>query len=271
MRRLTLALISAVSVIAFTQMASSADLGRPAYQAPPQPPAPLFSWTGFYIGGSLGARFTDITWTTTAIGSPLGPPDPTTSPVSVFDSSSFRGGGYVGYNWQFSPLWVAGIEGDLAWADNSKTLGGIPGTFGTGGEGVGPGAAALDSSQVKLGWDGSIRGRIGYLIMPTFLLYATGGAAWQHVDINASCNGSPTNDSWCVAVRNESASAVQTGWTVGGGIEAAIWGNWLARVEYRYADFGDINHTFFAGTVDQVVTSVSLKTHTILGGLAYKF
>ena len=226
MHRSTIAAIAAVSTIALTQIASAADLPRKAPAYAPPPPAPVFSWTGFYIGGSLGGRWTDVTWTTTAIGDNQAPPDPTTSPAS-FDSSSFRGGGYLGYNWQFAPLWVVGIEGDVAWADNSKTLAGIPGTFGPTGLGVGPGAAALDSSNVKLGWDASLRGRIGFLITPTWLLYATGGAAWQHVDINASCSGmgGTGNASWCVVARDENVSSVKTGWTIGGGIEGAFWGN----------------------------------------------
>jgi outer membrane immunogenic protein len=270
MKRLAMIAVGLGAVTSSPVMAADMPVKAPAYTPPVVAP---FSWTGFYIGGSLGGRWTDITWATTAIGDNQAPPDPTTSPAS-FDSSSFRGGGYLGYNWQFAPLWVVGIEGDVAWANNSKTRGGIPGTFGPTGLGVGPAAAGLDSSEVKLGWDASLRGRIGFLITPTWLLYATGGAVWQHVDINASCSGlgGQGNASWCALPgTTQNVSSVKTGWTIGGGIEAAFWGNWLARVAYRYADFGDINHTFFANTTDQVVMNASLKTHTALVGLAYKF
>jgi outer membrane immunogenic protein len=205
-----------------------------------------------------------------AIGDPLGPPDPTTTPAS-FNSSSFRGGGYLGYNWQVTAL-VIGLEADAAWGHNSKTLAGIPGTFGPSGLGVDAGAQAFDSSNVKLGWDGSLRGRIGYLITPTWLVYATGGVAWQQIDINATCTGSFFNSSWCVAPRNETASTTRTGWTVGGGIETLLWNNWLLRAEYRYADYGSINHTFFAGSgIDEVAMSQSLKTNIGLIGVGYKF
>jgi outer membrane immunogenic protein len=231
--------------------------------------APVASWTGFYGGVSVGARWADPTWSTTAI--PLVAPfgvDPTTTPAS-FDSTSVRVGGYFGYNWQLSPLWVVGIEGDIAWANSSKSLGGIPGTFGTAGTAAPASAALNDSSRVEVGSDGSIRGRLGYLVTPAWLVYATGGIAWQGVEVSATCNGALT--SWCVAARSETSSSTQTGWTIGGGLEGMFSGKWLARAEYRYADYGSFNHIFFAGTVDQVTTNQSLKTHTVLFGLAYKF
>lgn len=254
-------------MLALTQLTSAADLS-PLYKSL----APVVNrWTGFYVGGALGGRWTNSSWTTTAIGDPLGPADPTTTPAS-FNSSMFRAAGYLGYNWQFAPSWLLGLEADAGWAQKNTTLAGIPGTFGTGGQGVDLGATAFDGSSVKLGWDGSVRGRVGYLFTPTWLVYATGGVAWQHVDINATCNGSFFNASWCVAVRNETISTTAVGWTVGGGIETLLWNNWLLRAEYRYADYGNINHTFFADApIDQVIMTQSLRTNTGLLGLAYKF
>ena len=267
MIRLPLALCSVAVTIALTQLVSAADLA-PVYKSP----APIASnWSGFYVGGSLGGRWADSTWTTTAIGDPQGPADPTTTPAS-FNGSTFRIAAYLGYNWQFAPQWLVGLEADAGWAQRTITLAGIPGTFGTGGQGVDLGATAFDSSSVKLGWDGSLRGRIGFLVAPTWLLYATGGLAWQHVSINATCDGSFFNASWCVAVRNEAASTTRLGWTVGGGIETLFWNNWLLRAEYRYADYGSIDHGFFAdASIDQVVMTQSLRTNTGLVGLAYKF
>lgn len=247
--------------------AGAADLSsRPLYQ-----PISATNWTGLYAGASLGGRWSDVTWSTNAIGDPLGPPDPTTAPAS-FDSSSFRAGGYLGYNWQVAPLWVVGLEADGAWGQNKKTLAGIPGTFGSGGQGVDFGAQAFDSAESNLGWDASVRGRVGYLITPTWLVYATAGAAWQQVDLNASCNGSFFNSSWCVAVRNETVSKILTGWTVGGGIETQLWNHWLLRAEYRYADYGNFAHTFFNDSgIDEVAVTASVKTHTGSIGIAYKF
>src|SRR6516162_2915113 len=46
--------------------AMAADLGRPApapvYTKAP-PPVPVFTWTGFYIGGNIGAAWAQHNWT----------------------------------------------------------------------------------------------------------------------------------------------------------------------------------------------------------------
>jgi outer membrane immunogenic protein len=66
MRRSSIAAIATVFTIAFIGIAPAADLPRkaPVY-IPPAPP--VFSWTGFYVGAALGAKWADTTWTTTSI------------------------------------------------------------------------------------------------------------------------------------------------------------------------------------------------------------
>jgi outer membrane immunogenic protein len=271
-RHIGWALASVIS-LGFTGLGAASAADMPL-KARPMPVAidPGYNWTGFYVGASLGGRWSDDDWTTTATGLPLGPPDPF-SPTAKFHPSGVRAGGYAGYNWQVSPNWVFGIEGDAAWADNKTTVRGIPGTYGAGGFGGGPLAAtlALDSTRVREGADGSLRLRAGYLVSPSWLLYVTGGVAFQEVSMNASCLGSATNASWCIAVRDETASSTRVGWTVGGGAEVMISPNWLLRGEYRYADYGNLSHTFFAGTVDQVVANTRFHTNTATIGIAYKF
>jgi outer membrane immunogenic protein len=164
------------------------------------------------------------------------------------------------------------------------TRGGIPGTFGNGVNacdpfgiacgtpGIGaPGieAEGVDSATVKLGWDGTIRGKLGMLVTPTILFYGTGGAAFQQVSVSATCDGSAS--SWCFASRAQTFSSTRIGWTAGLGIEAEVYGNWIGKAEVRYADFGHFNNTFFAGTGDDVATSVHVQTVTALAGVAYKF
>jgi outer membrane immunogenic protein len=250
--------------------AFAADITSPVYKA--QSTAQAFNWNGVYAGVALGGRWPKADWTTTGIptGVPgqVQAPDPTTAFAS-FDSATFKAGGYLGYNFQIQSV-ILGLEGDIYWGHNSKTIAGIPGTFGTGGQGVGPAASLHDSANMTLGWDASIRGRVGYLVAPNWLVFATGGVGWQQIDVNATCDG--TLQSWCIAPRNETYSMTKIGWIVGGGVEALIWQNWLLRAEYRYADYGSIDHTFFAtAPSDFVVSSQSIKTHTALIGLAYKF
>ncbi|HEY0568571.1 MAG TPA: outer membrane protein [Xanthobacteraceae bacterium] len=253
MRRFALALLS-TTVLAggFAQVASAADLprGAPAYKAPMA--EPYSNWSGFYLGGSLGGRWSDADWATTRALAPIGG----TSPAS-YDSSSFRGGIYGGVNFQLSPMIVAGIEADIGWAKNESTRTGIPGL-----------TVNSDSTTLRQHWDSSVVGRLGVLVTPATLLYAVGGASWINVESNTTCS---IAGGYCLAARNQTNDTTRAGWTVGAGLETMLMGNWLARVEYRYADYGKIDNTFFAGTADTITVSEDLRTHTAKVGLAYKF
>jgi opacity protein-like surface antigen len=98
----------AASTIAFTHVASAADLPRkaPAY-APPPPPA-VHNWTGFYIGGHLGAARSKLK--TGALVSEAGEPDE----ITTENDTGLIAGGQLGYNWQ-AGQWVFGLEGDLGY------------------------------------------------------------------------------------------------------------------------------------------------------------
>jgi outer membrane immunogenic protein len=255
MRRFALALLSTTVLGAgFVQVASAADMparGRaPVYKAPVV--EPYSNWSGFYLGGSLGGRWSDVDWTTLT-PAPIGPSSP-----AAYDSSSFRAGIYGGVNFQLSPMIVAGIEADIGWADNESTRTGIPGL-----------STTADRTSVRQNWDGSVVGRLGVLVTPATLLYAAGGVSWIDVESNTNCAG--TAGSFCGVARNQTNETTRTGWTVGAGLETMLAGNWLARVEYRFADYGKIDNTFFAGTASAYTLSEDLVTHTAKVGLAYKF
>ncbi len=73
-------------------------------KAPPAPvyAAPLYNWTGFYLGGHLGGAFSD---------------NSTFNGLALSDSSArFMGGVQAGYDWQLSPMWVIGLEGQYSWS-----------------------------------------------------------------------------------------------------------------------------------------------------------
>jgi opacity protein-like surface antigen len=237
-------------------------------------PVLAYNWTGGYVGGAVADRWSTSSWNTSALSDGAGgfaAPDPTTSNVSNF-SAAFQGRLFSGYNWLFTKKWVAGFYGDVGFGDSRMTRGGIPGAFGNSdvlGFG-GTESETADSSSMKLGWDGTVRARLGMLIAPAVLFYGTAGVAFQQVSATASCDGSA--NSVCVfGAKSQTFSSTLTGWTVGGGIEGVISGNWLGRVEGRYADFGHYNNTFFAGTGDDVVTSIHVQTYTALAGITYKF
>ena len=221
--------------------------------------------TGAYGGLSLGGRALEADWTTTAVAGFA--VDPTTNTAS-YNSTAARVGGFLGHNWQVAPEWIAGIEIDLAYADNKKTNAGIPGTHGAVIGSPTADALANDSTSVRATWDGSLRGRIGALVNPAALLYLTGGVAWQNVEVNAACSGVA---GWCIMARSQTNTATRSGWTLGGGVEGTIAKNWQVRAEYRYADFGSKSVTFFPGTVDAVTADIKIRTHTAIVGLVFSF
>ncbi len=228
-----------------------AAMSLPASAAQP------YSWTGFYIGGDIGLRATQADWTTGPTF--FGVPD---VPFESYDSAGPRLGAFLGYNWQFAPRWVAGVEADLGWADNSarqpKWLPGVSG-------GIFIPTFSGDHSTVQTTWDGSLRARLGYLLTPSTLLYGTAGAAWQKFEWSAFCV-------LCgPAGLGGGDETTRAGWTVGGGVEMAITGNWLARGEYRYSDFGTFDQVMSIGGGPVAFFDVKLATHIFKFGLAYQF
>src|SRR5262249_49508476 len=140
-------LISSVAGIAFSFAASglafAADMPM---KAPPPVPAPVPTWTGWYVGGNLGASFghvkTDfnaapVTVTTIDGGTFT---SPGFTGTDILHPSGFIGGGQIGYNWQYSPLIVVGLEADFQGAlekdhntlgnnFSGQTTGGVPSNF----------------------------------------------------------------------------------------------------------------------------------------------
>lgn len=240
-------------------------------------PPPAFSWAGPYAGIALGWKWGDATWTTTST-SDLGGTIVDASSPAKFDPSAFRIGGYAGYNWQLGAF-VYGAEFDIAFADNTASRVGLPGCSIMCFPGApGPG---IDTSSVKMGWDASARARIGYLVTPDILLFATGGIAWQSIETTGLCQHSLVDPACTVAAGApldlQTNSEVLTGWTIGAGFESKVYGNWLLRGEYRYSDFGNLHGVFnFAAPgvpagADTHRYDLSVRTHIATIGLAYKF
>jgi outer membrane immunogenic protein len=272
-----------VLATAGSAMAANLAVKAPVYKAPVM--APAYDWTGFYVGAELGAKWANSAWTATSLQDAFPP-----GLVKTIDASSPRdyslfGGRFginAGYNVKYK-MWVYGIEADIAWTDVTSTQAGFPGLL------LFPGPGA-DLTSVRMRWDASVRGRLGFLVAPEFLLYATGGVAWQNIETAGTCQNS-VSDPLCVfsgpgaaPFLSQTNGVTRVGWTIGGGLEWKVYGSWLMRGEYRYSDFGTQSDVFFPGQptlffgaparfpgVDTYRDTLRLRTSIATFGVAYKF
>jgi outer membrane immunogenic protein len=181
---------------------------------PDRPSTPV--WAGFYIGAMVGP------WMANAKVS--GSPPPVSfdgiAVTSVFPSA------LVGYNVMIAPRWIVGVEGEIA--------------------------PNISTSDIDVEWTGAVRGRVGYLITPSVLTYASAG--WGTSSIKSITEGGTT-----ISIPRFHAIGV------GSGVEAAVTERWRLRADYVY---------FFSDSVDIVLPgagAVSIKAtgHTARLGAMY--
>ena len=98
----------------------------------------------------------------------------------------------------------------------------------------------------RLEWFGTFRGRGGFLVTPTALLYATGGLAYGSVETGVllagfNAAGAPISTTFV-------GESTRVGWTIGGGLEWKFARNWSGKLEYLYMDLGNTSNTVFLTT-----------------------
>jgi outer membrane immunogenic protein len=253
--------------------------------APPVTNAPG-DWPGTYVGGGAGGRWTqcpDFTTAALSTGGPVSPGgpvapgggttpgDPTFAPGAGNQgcgSSGFRGSIMLGTNWQVAPQWVVGIEGDVGLGNSTGTITGIPGAPNV----IVPAAGAgNDSVNMKEGWDAGLRARGGYLVTPWMLVFGTAGVAWQRIEATLNCSTAGACGFNGIPAFSATNSTVRTGYSVGGGVDVKLAGNWSARGEYRYSDYGTWRTVLGSPATLAVTTDIRMRTHTALFGVAYTF
>ena len=193
-----------------TSFAFAADMPvkAPIYKAPAYVDP---SWTGLYIGGNIGYSWGN--WD--AVGAVVSP----TSQHS-FNGNGLIGGVQAGFNWQFNPKWLVGVEADYQWSREKDEFSWVfPIVIGDARSGF------TIRNELKLPWFATARARLGYFPDPNWLVYVTGGLAVGKVEDNASL----TFGALRVSVSN---SATKTGWTIGGGVEARLFNSthWSAKL-----------------------------------------
>jgi outer membrane immunogenic protein len=207
-------LLGAVGLIALGMATPALAADMPVKAAPPPVyVAPIYNWTGFYIGANGG-------WAQSR------------SCVDFFNATGFdfadgcreRSGGVVGgqfgYRWQASQ-WVFGVEAQGDWADLSNTRLSI--------------INQMFSTRTKTDGIGLFTGQIGYAWNAS-LFYVKGGAAVtdNRFSILSTLTGTEL----------AAASATRWGGTVGVGWEYGFAPNWSAGIEYDHLFMGNSNNSF---------------------------
>ena len=283
-KKLITCLIGVVGLIATPAFAADIAVKAPR---PLPAPAPVYSWTGFYVGGNVG-----YAWSRASMDPSIFAPN-CTGPAcpallmamatsQSMTSNGFTGGFQAGANYQTGP-WVVGIEADIESfrLRNSFAFGPIrlipppaPGSPIT----------LTSSGSVDTNWLATVRPRVG-VAFANFLVYATGGVAFTKQnntlnDVGITTGGGPfTGTVGAFAV----TSSRDVGWTAGGGIEYAFAPQWSLKAEYLHLDFGSATASAGAtnqpppalcpcGFTDAVLTATThLRADIVRVGLNYQF
>lgn len=243
-------ILATVATLGFMSQSSAADLAaRMPVKAAPMV-APAYNWNGFYLGANVGYGWEKSN-------------NDVFDNAGVFvqstkgDTAGVFGGGQIGYNWQFAPNWLLGIEAD---AEAS----GIKGTN------VFCSATGCSSSYGKTDDFGTVRGRFGY-VANNVLLYGTGGWAWSHGSVDRTITVAPNAPALVGMVANSSGN--HSGWAAGAGIEWGFLPNWTVKAEYQHLQFDnvgrDFNYPGFPGAFRHVNANVGIDTVRV--GVNYLF
>jgi outer membrane immunogenic protein len=230
MKKFLLATV-ALAALGATAPAFGADLGAGYYNKTPAYAAPLYNWTGFYIGGHVGGAFSSSSNFNGLVLSDY--------------SARFLGGVQAGADYQFAPNWVVGVEGQYSWLGSNQF------------HAIFPGGVVYNNDQRGLG---SITGRVGYTWGPG-LAYIKGGYAYSDNRETLSFAGAPVGFTLDHNHTN--------GYTVGGGVEYMFAQNWSAKAEYMYYDFGSTR--FVTPVVLAPFGSFHNDEHTLKLGVNYRF
>ncbi len=233
-----------IAVLGFTSSALAADMAARPYKAPPPVVAPIYNWTGFYIGANGGWGNSHNCWDFVTAGGAV-------VANGCRDASGGVVGGQMGYRWQMNQF-VFGLEAQGDWADlNASRVSLINPAF---------------STRTRVDGIGLFTGQIGYA-WNAALLYLKGGAAVTSNRYNIFTTLGGLN----VA----SADATRWGAAVGVGFEYGFAPNWSVGVEYDHLFMGHANNSFsvvnpiVAGALNRVnqdVDMVTLRLNYRFGG-----
>lgn len=191
------------------------------------PPVRAYDWSGPYIGGHLGYDWGRTRVLDNGVLTEAGAP-----------TNGVLGGLLAGYRWQRGAF-VFGLEADIGAANLHGT--GLP-------------PPAVLPNQYFVDWAGNLRGQFGFVILPNTLFFAAGGLALAAFTFQDGATGNRFG-------------TVLPGWTIGAGIDHAFTPNFIARIEYLYADYGNKTYEIAPGDF----YNAAFKAQTLRGALIWKF
>jgi outer membrane immunogenic protein len=221
MRRLAVIGAGLLSIASFAGAASGADLARLPTKAPAMV-APVYDWSGVYIGANGGGGSSRECLTITSDNGNAVPP----TSQGCHNATGGIVGGQLGYRWQASN-WVFGVEAQGDWANLT-------------GSGASLGVRLPATNQTTVDGIGLFTGQVGYA-WNNILLYLKGGAALTHNKYSTSFTAT--------GVVYNQASDTRWGGAVGTGLEFGFAPNWSVAIEYDHLFMGSPSIVFPASAI----------------------
>jgi outer membrane immunogenic protein len=228
MRRTLVGFIAALALGSVSPAAFAADMV-------PEP-APVSSWTGFYLGagGGVGWADFDVDHKRCVLWDGVCSEDPE---ENWHDSGNENSDGDIigvvqgGFDWELAPSFVIGAYADFVFGDG----------------------ISIDRNNHHDDWTGfhdhfdaevndmvDVLGRVGFAPTPNLLVFALGGWTWADVDSNFRVHDDEDFH------HNNDDTFNANGFTVGGGVEWKFTDNLSIRGEYRFTDLDNFdNNTHF--------------------------
>jgi outer membrane immunogenic protein len=216
-------MLFAAAIVTFAAgAAQAADL--PSRKEAPvyAPPPPIFSWAGPYAGIHAGAAISDSQFAFNLRANDV----------------AFLGGGTIGYNLQFGPHFVVGVEADAGYRSEYS---GVSNGF-------------VTSSRTSDGYLGTVRLRLGYAVGNAIAPRQFAGPGF-------------------IGFRSPGETQFLSGWTVGAGLEYGLTDNWSVKAEYLYVRLQD-EFPFYnlnGGGIFPVGLQARSAAHVARAGVNYHF
>ena len=222
-------LLIAVSVVGLIGTSGAEAKMAPKMPSPVMAPPAHSSWSGPYLGAGLDFMMGSTSVNDTGV---------------VTETGAATNGALVrllgGYTWQLDDLWVAGIEGSVAFGNvhgNGISL---------------PPSTAVNTYD--LSWEADLSARIGYLVTPDTLLFGTFGPSLTDLRFT---EGSPLSSG---------AGVTRVGWSVGVGLDHQFTDHLTGRIEFTHADYGSVTY----GTPSDFY-AVRFSANSVRAGLLWSF